>query len=81
MIFLQYRIWKKLEEDPLFQQGPQSLPLQEFRKLTALRANRIRDYDFFNFDKIMENPQRVRETSRFGITFEKCKSNFFFPFS
>lgn len=58
IILNKYKIWRKLEEDPLFQQSPQSLPHQEFRKLTALRANRIRDYDFFNFQKIMENPQR-----------------------
>ncbi|KAK6637955.1 hypothetical protein RUM44_008378 [Polyplax serrata] len=56
------KIWKTLEGDPLFQQSPVSLPHDEFRKLTALRANRIRDYDFLNKDVIMENPLRFMIT-------------------
>ncbi|KAL0272288.1 UNVERIFIED_CONTAM: hypothetical protein PYX00_005324 [Menopon gallinae] len=53
-----HEMWKKLQDDPLFQRSANSSTHDELRKLTTLRANRIRDYDFFNLQRIMENPQR-----------------------
>ncbi|KAK7867136.1 hypothetical protein R5R35_005852 [Gryllus longicercus] len=41
-----FKIWKTLESDPLFEHLPETPPLDEVRRLTTLRAQRIYDYNF-----------------------------------
>ncbi|GLH10447.1 Peroxisomal acyl-coenzyme A oxidase 3 [Gryllus bimaculatus] len=41
-----FKIWKTLESDPLFEHLPETPPLDEVRRLTTLRAQRVYDYNF-----------------------------------
>ena len=49
-----------LEKDPLFRQSEQEIsrqmPLNEFRHLCDLRANKFTEYNFITLEKAMENP-------------------------
>ncbi|XP_071509287.1 peroxisomal acyl-coenzyme A oxidase 3-like [Diadema antillarum] len=45
-IKFQYRVWKTLEQDPLFQHSPTLLPLDEARRKTFLCTRRLLEYGF-----------------------------------
>nr|CAD7605247.1 unnamed protein product [Timema genevievae] len=50
-------VWKKMESDgPLFQHPSNTPTLDEYRRLTTLRVNRIRDYNFVPLDVAIEDP-------------------------
>lgn len=57
--FLQYKIWKTLEKDPLFAQPPIKLTLEEERDRTLKQIFRILEYGFLTEDDMMEDPCQV----------------------
>ncbi|XP_071443002.1 peroxisomal acyl-coenzyme A oxidase 3-like [Hetaerina americana] len=49
------KIWKAFENDPIFHHPRTTLPLDEFRRWTVQRMNRIKDYDFLPLEELAED--------------------------
>lgn len=48
-----------MEADPLFQHEPESHTLDQFRRITAARVRRIRDYNLLNDELAVADPRKV----------------------
>ena len=59
-IEMRKRIWYTLEKDPLFQTTEDEvtgeISLDDYRKLSHLRAKKLCQYQFVAIDKFLENP-------------------------
>ena len=49
-LFFQHKIWKTLENDPLFHHSKCKTTLKEFRHLTLKRVKKLIDYQFLSFE-------------------------------
>lgn len=41
---IKYKIWNRLEQDPLFRQSNETLPIDEQKKLAAMQMKKVADY-------------------------------------
>lgn len=51
---LKMTVWKKLEDDVLFQHSPTSLSLDEQRKLAVQRMYRIKAWDIYDYESLLD---------------------------
>jgi len=56
---LQAKVWKTLENDPIFAHLPVKPTLAEARKRAMMQVLRVCDYNFLTEDEFMENPLLV----------------------
>ena len=57
--YLQYKIWRTMERDPLFAHSPVELTMDEQRKLATERTLRLLEYDFLPTGSLMDDPRMV----------------------
>lgn len=57
--FFQYKVWKAIEDDPLFQHSAHTLSLDEQRHLATKRMYKLKGMQLVAFDDIMEEPRLV----------------------
>ncbi|XP_059144603.1 peroxisomal acyl-coenzyme A oxidase 3-like [Physella acuta] len=55
-----YKIFKTLENDPVFSKGYETLPLEKQRELTFRRTQHVSAYDFLPDDELFANPLKYK---------------------
>uniref|UniRef100_A0A8D8LI15 Acyl-coenzyme A oxidase n=3 Tax=Cacopsylla melanoneura TaxID=428564 RepID=A0A8D8LI15_9HEMI len=54
LLKLKMSVWKRLEDDVLFQHSPNSLSLDEQRKLAVQRMYRLKAWDIYDYDSLLD---------------------------